>query len=485
MDGRLSSFTCQERSWTVHWRPMFRSRPTSWTYCETVVIYCFAAKFGIGAIGMSDKQEAGDDLETLLHRAVVKARFEVELPLRGMMQRTVCQDGAALREFFRQFEAWRSSVRVTILLGDDLLGELSNELKSVLRSHIVNGRVADGLPSYLLGVWRIPFAVDDLARICVRAAVFVGPGRVAGLLRDWERGAPVLYQSHVVLFGISVDKPLSLDLGKNKTAVLQELPKSTDDVRHHLPKIDHLLRIGDYSGAVKITVNHGARSALFRSSEPNPKVWDEVSSPYRSVISLCRSLSLACDNYVTWALAWSDSRDWRAFGQEERLVMYSRSHYTDGNVVPLTPDICALLGDMLSKKLHAEDGAPRYLDLALGRWIRSKRPVGIADQLVDLRIALEALYLDDDVQGELSFRLATHVAWHLGENADERLKYQTIARRAYKLASGVIHGRAVKFTDKENDLLADGQDMCRQGLLKMLDTGEKPDWKKLILGAEV
>lgn len=434
---------------------------------------------------MSDKQEAGDDLETLLHRAVVEARFEVELPLRGMMQRTVCQNAATLREFFRPFEAWKSSVRVAVLLGDDLLGELSNELKSVLGGHIANGRVAGGLPSFLLGVWASPFVVEDLARNCVRAAVFVGPGRVAGLLRDWERGVPVLYQSHVVLFGVSVDKPLRLDLGKNRTAVLQKLPKSTDDVRHHLPKMEHFLRIEDYLGAVKMTVNHGARSALFRCSEPDPGEWDEVSSPYRPLGSLCHSLSLACDNYVTWALAWSDSEDWGAFGQEERLVMYRRGHYTHGNVVPLTPGICPLLSDMLSKKLHAEDGAPQHLDLALGRWVRSKRPVGMADQLVDLRIALEALYLDDDVQGELSFRLATHVAWHLGENTDERLKYQTIARRAYSLASGVIHGRAVKFTDKEKDLLADGQGMCRQGLLKMLDTSEKPDWKKLILGAEV
>lgn len=435
---------------------------------------------------MSDKRVVTDDLEALLQRAVIEARFEAEIPLRGINQRAVCPNADTLRGFVRQYEAWKDFIQVTTLLEDNLLSELSDVLKSALSNHIENDRVADGLPSYLLGTWSSPFTVKDLALSCVKAAIFIGPERVARLLRDWERGEPVLYQSHVVLFGVSVDKPLRLDLGKSKTALFQKLPRSTKEVRHHLPwREQHFLRTTDYLGAVKMTVDHGARSALFRDSEADPREWDEVSSPYRSVSNLCDSLSIACDNCVTWALGWSESSDWRAFGQEERLIIYNHNYYTHGDVVILTPDISPLLSDTLSKKLHDMEGVPRYLDLAIGRWVRSKRPGNVADQLIDLRIALEALYLDNDVQGELSFRLATHVAWHLGENADERLEYQKIIRRAYGLASRVIHGRDVKFTSEEKSLFATTQDLCRRGILKILDTGEKPDWNKLILGTEV
>lgn len=435
---------------------------------------------------MPGKPAETDDLKALLQRAVKEARFEAEIPLRGTGQRAVCSNADTLRGFVHQFEAWKDFIRVTTFVEDDLLGELSDELKSVLSSHITNDRVTGGLPSYLLGTWASPFAVKDLALSCVKAAVFVGPERVARLLEDWERGKPVLYQSHVILAGVSVDKPLRLDLGAGRTALFQKLPKSTDEVQRHLPRIErNFLRVSDYLGAVKMTVDHGARSALFRDSDANPGEWDEVSSPYRSIDSLCNSLSIACDNYITWALAWSGSEDWGAFGQEERLVMRSDSHYAYRDVVTLTPDISPLLSDMLSKEPHVMDATSQYLALAIGRWVRSKRSVGMADQLIDLRIALEALYLTGDMQGELSFRLATHVAWHLGENADERLEYQTIIRRAYDLASGVIHGRAKKFTGKEKELLATAQDLCRRGIVKVLDAGEKPDWQKLILGSEM
>lgn len=444
------------------------------------------SQIGIGTTVTSDKRIVKDDLEALLHRAVIEAQFEVKLPLSGMSQRTVCSNANTLRGLFRKFEAWRDSIQVTTLLKDNLLSELSEGLKSALGNHITNDRVAAGLPSYLLGVWTNPFTVKDLALSSVRAAVFIGPERVSRLCRDWERGKPIRYQSHVVLSGVSADESLRLDLGKRGTALFQKLPNSTDEVRHHLPRIDqHSLRVSDYLGAVKVTVNHGARSALFRDSEPDPWGWDVVSSPYTSVLSLSDALSIACNNYVTWTLAWSESKDWSAFGQGERLVMYKRNNSAPENVVPLAPEISRLLSDTLSKKLHVRDGGPQFLDLAIQRWVRSKRHVGMADQLVDLRIALEALYLDNDVHGELSFRLATHVAWHLGEDADERLKYQTIIRKVYGLASRVKHGQKVKFTSTEKELLATAQGLCRRGILKVLDWGKRPDWKKLILGAEM
>lgn len=437
-------------------------------------------------IGMSDNRTVRDDLDALLRRAVIGAEFEVQLPSSGTSQRTACPNADALRQFVHRFEAQRDFIRITTLLEDKLLGELSEGLKSVLGNHITNGRVAGGLPSYLLGSWGRPFTVEDLALSSVRAAAFIGPERVAGLFRDWERGEPILYQTHVVLTGVSVDEPVRLDLGKGGTALFQQLPTSRAQVQHHLRRIGpQFLRVDNCLGAVQMTVNDGARSALFRDSGANPGEWDEVSSPYRSVDSLSAALSIACDNYVTWVLSWSESKDWRAFGQGERLVMYKDRRYDNRDAVTLTPEIFPVLVSTLSKKLRVRDGAPQYLELATGRWVRSKKPASLADQLVDLRIALEALYLEDNVQGELSFRLATHVAWHLGNDADERLKYQKTIRLAYALASSVIHGRKAKFTSEDKGLLATAQDLCRRGILKVLDTGERPTWKKLILGAEM
>ena len=114
--------------------------------------------------------------------------------------------------------------------------------------------------------------------------------------------------------------------------------------------------------------------------------------------------------------------------------------------------------------------------------MRSKSRAGIADQLIELRIALESLYVPD-TRGEARFRLSTHGAWHLGATFEERREYQRILRDAYDLASTAVHTGEVEHTDENHDLLVSAQALCREGILKRLDENPAPDWSALVLGA--
>ena len=62
--------------------------------------------------------------------------------------------------------------------------------------------------------------------------------------------------------------------------------------------------------------------------------------------------------------------------------------------------------------------------------------------------------------------------------------YKTLLE-AYKTASTAVHKGEVKFTDKNRQLLADAQALCRSSILKRLKKGKVPDWNALILGKKL
>ena len=120
------------------------------------------------------------------------------------------------------------------------------------------------------------------------------------------------------------------------------------------------------------------------------------------------------------------------------------------------------------------------LDVSIRRWLNSKRHIStLTDKFIELRVALEALFLNN-CQSELAYRLATRGALYLGDNFKERKEYYDILRKAYKIASIAVHGKEIDMK-KHKKLLENAQDLCRKGILKMLQQGQRPDWEKIVL----
>ena len=101
-----------------------------------------------------------------------------------------------------------------------------------------------------------------------------------------------------------------------------------------------------------------------------------------------------------------------------------------------------------------------------------------------MRIALEALYLGDN-SPEVSFRLATRGAWHLGTAVGERRHIYDTLRETHGLSSKAVHANKVVENKKNRTLLGEAQDLCRRGILKRLDEDGEPKWNDIILGAGV
>ncbi len=76
-------------------------------------------------------------------------------------------------------------------------------------------------------------------------------------------------------------------------------------------------------------------------------------------------------------------------------------------------------------------------------------------------------------------------AWHLGSDLSERKKIQRVLTQFYRAASNVVHGEAIN--EKKGDLkwLEQARDVCRRGILKIIEEEKQPDWNELLLGQRI
>ena len=79
---------------------------------------------------------------------------------------------------------------------------------------------------------------------------------------------------------------------------------------------------------------------------------------------------------------------------------------------------------------------------SIGGGARWPRTPELEDKYIDLRVALEAIYLKDfmnEHSQEMRFRLALFGAWHLGADFEERRSIRKGLRDAYDTASKAVH----------------------------------------------
>ena len=256
-----------------------------------------------------------------------------------------------------------------------------------------------------------------------------------------------------------------------------------------------------------LTIDYSAEPALFRpSQERSVTIARATEHPGVDSDIVCQALSLEADAFAEVAYSWNNFGELSALLLVEQHEIWSTgqarfrvpqnlnfSLSTDfaRGVTTLTlhePRELQIDNERLRVALSglAEPSATN-LRGAVSRWARSKdNGSTLADRFIDLRIALESVYLRDfphEHSREMAFRLAVFGAWHLGANPDERKLVRKKLRDTYEKSSRAVHTGHVESTSENEELLSDAQALVRQGLLKLLASGAPPVWGDLILGA--
>jgi hypothetical protein len=112
-------------------------------------------------------------------------------------------------------------------------------------------------------------------------------------------------------------------------------------------------------------------------------------------------------------------------------IYTSRVTVTQGDVEGLLPSFRSL------RKSDAD-----RISLALDRLIRSRSQIHPGNRAIDVAIALEVLFMNQD-RDEHSYKISLRAARLLGASSDERRRIQGITKAVYDLRSTMVHtGRA-------------------------------------------
>ena len=124
------------------------------------------------------------------------------------------------------------------------------------------------------------------------------------------------------------------------------------------------------------------------------------------------------------------------------------------------------------------------LRIPIDRWIKSKADEDPNDKIIDIGIALEALYVTrkNRIERQLCYRAPRY----LEENEKLWEDLEAEFKEIYDYRSDVLHSRELdeevtigKQAISISDLVSRAEDLCRRSILKIMKTGKYPDWKTL------
>lgn len=352
-------------------------------------------------------------------------------------------------------------------------------------------------PSHLLdspeAVWE-RVKTPELWRYLLVDACLGSPRRTASKLVRWARGGRLAFETRVVLGRLRASEPFFLSNGLG----IVVLPLTSSDLGEWLPVgLDIVgldIATSDYLGRTILRIpctvapcltkpppaTGQPAEALLEPRQMNGGIKLNWGLPPGGISKLIHALSLVCNVAVETPLIWTNYGEHVHFGERHGVV-----NMGTGEPLPPRTEECELTADNLKEaiRLQSRLNEPHAdVETALRYWLKSKNQrLELADRLIYLRTALEALFLDRNrEQGEFTLRLATNGAWYTGRNRVERRNRYDVLKNVYSAASKAVHGVGMK--NGATGLLVQGQDICREGIMKRIRSKQQPDWLEIVFG---
>jgi len=145
-----------------------------------------------------------------------------------------------------------------------------------------------------------------------------------------------------------------------------------------------------------------------------------------------------------------------------------------GTDYTLAPQDVPGLVDLLSQPWDRRDGRAQVALTRFNYAYERERP---EDRLIDLWVALEALFLGPEQQQELSYRAALRVAYYLEQPGPTRQALYNQVKRSYSHRSRVVHGHPPPSDIAQT--LEHVESALRKSLGKVLTSGGTPNLSQL------
>ena len=169
---------------------------------------------------------------------------------------------------------------------------------------------------------------------------------------------------------------------------------------------------------------------------------------------------------VTWKLSYDNQFD--------------APHLVESDVEELRELYCGIA------RLDSEKRA--RLQVPITRWITSVGQRDEVDRMIDVGIALEALFLDDDERGQLTQKFAQRASWYLGEDKTDREVLHSYFEEVYDNRSGAVHRGVLRkkgTSEDREEFIRGAQSICLQSIKTAIARGipeNAKEWEAWVSG---
>lgn len=415
--------------------------------------------------------------------------------------------------------------RARTIVPDDLLSEVAELVRTELGEfvHPSTDRIGHAFPIGGEGVhesgtyesdgtvsFEATSQVSTFATSLAEAAALLGTEQSTTLVEGWLQKESIhISQKSILNAPVLIAEPLSLLEGLR----IESLPLSTDRLPDNLPRFKDQTP-AKYLGRLLLSLEHSATPPLFRPGrERAVRSKRKTEAPGIDADAVCQAFALVTDAFTEVSFSWLDFGVLDAFRfrggggggvwstSQANFRTYDWPNSSVNNDV--LSDVTTLQFDEPAEVAVDNEGFAatltylahrskkrRPLAIAISRWWSSKDTSRrLEDRFIDLRTALESLYLPKGNNGAITFKVSLNSAWYLGTNLEERKELRKVVRRAYGSASTAVHNGTLDLSSREkwvqeNQILLDGQDVVRRGVLRMIKDGKPKDedWIDIVFG---
>ena len=400
---------------------------------------------------------------------------------------------------------WVSSYRPEISrieVRERLLGFVNRELGDYVR----DGRIHSATIAFAGGLGG-GSPVEDVLQNLLRRAIVDGPPKAAQAFVDCTTNSSCSFYRFFLLTGVRIPAPVEVFDG----ITLMPLPESASELPPHLPFVGaepdsfRAISLNDLLGKTLVRVEYEVSPIFHRPAEsytfesgPDQHFSVKLKGqeiPNPNLNALCQALAVAGRCSVESIMAWTSLLDYEIFDLSTSRGIGASGYSSTMPLSGLHDSVQLRLSQMDTIKTlyigltQVPTATWEKLRIPIDRWAKAMAEENPIDQIIDLGIALESLYVPDS-QGESSYRLALHAAWHLGKSKADRRKLLKEFRQIYAARSDVVHtGRLRNERAKASfdmaKLVARAQDLCWQGITSVTKAGYiPPDWSDLVMGED-
>ncbi len=374
-----------------------------------------------------------------------------------------------------------------------------------LENYVRDGRILSATIAFAGGL-SSGSPVEDVLRNLLRRALVDGPSRAAQAFLDCTTNSSCNFYQFFLLTGVRIPAPVEVFDGIR----LMPLPESTSELPPHLPFLSaepdsfRVISLKDLLGKTLVRVEFEVSPIFHRPAESytfesGPEQHFSVKLkgqeiPNPNLNALCQALAVAGRCNVESAMSWNSQLDYEIFDLSSVWGIGGDSY---GSTMPrsglhasvqLSPPQMDTITTLYRGLTEVPTETWNKLRIPIDRWAKSMAEDNSIDQIIDLGIALESLYVPDS-QGEVNMRFALHAAWHLGNSKTERQELREEFRQIYAACSDVVHtgrlrGDWAKSSFDKSQFVSRAQELCWQGITSVIEAGDIPDWNDLVMGED-